>query len=77
MLPNIGILQNGALITKLLNKILTSCSLMNLDFLPPNIADFDNRIILPLITFEILGFIFSVFFLHFKHCDCVVLYLRL
>ena len=51
---------------KLLNIPLASCFLINLDFLLPHIAHFDNIIVLPLLGFETLGFIFSVCFLHFK-----------
>ena len=54
-----------------------SCFLTNLDFLVSYIAYFDNRIFLPLLVFEILGFILSVSFLHFKQYDKIVLYLRL
>ena len=51
---------------KLLNNPLASCVLLNLDFLLPHIVHFDNIIVLPLLVFEILGFMLSVFFLHFK-----------
>ena len=51
---------------KLLNDPLASCVLLNLDFLLPHIVHFDNIIVLPLLVFETLGFMLSVFFLHFK-----------
>ena len=60
--PNKGILINGVLIPKLLNNQFAYCFLMNLDFLLPHIAHFDNSIILLLLVFETLGFMFSVFF---------------
>ena len=66
ILSNNGILFNDVLIPKLLNILLASCFLINLDFLLPHIAHFDNIFILPLLAFETLGFMFSVFFLHFK-----------
>ena len=44
---------------------------MNLDFLLPHIAHFHNTIVLPLLVFETLGFMFSVFFLHFKQYDFI------
>ena len=51
---------------KALNIPLASCFLLNLDFLLPHIAHFDNIIVLPLLVLETLGFILYVFFLHFK-----------
>ena len=57
-----GILLNGVLRSELLNIPLASCFLMNLDFLLPHIAYFDNNIILQLLVCETLGFMFSVFF---------------
>ena len=46
---------------KLLNIPLASCFLINLDFLLPHIAHFDNIIVLPLLVFETTGLTFSVF----------------
>ena len=46
---------------KLLNIPLASCFLINLDFLLPHIAHFDNIIVLPLLIFETTGLTFSVF----------------
>ena len=65
--PNNGILLNGVLITKLLNNSLASCSLINLDFLPPHIAHSNNSTVLPLLDFETLEFMLSgfVFYFHF------------
>ena len=67
MSPNNGILFNGALRPKLLTIPLASCFLMNLDFLLPHIAHFDNSIILPLLVFETLKFIFCIFFHTFNN----------
>ena len=69
MSPNIGNLLKGVLIPNLLNNTFASCFLINLDFLLPHIAHFDNIIILPLLVLETCGFIFSVCFLHFQQCD--------
>ena len=63
---NNGTLLNGVLRLKLLNIPLASCFSINFDFLLPHIAHFDNIIVLSLLVFETLGFIPSVFFLHFK-----------
>ena len=65
---NIGTLLNGVLIPKLLNNPFGSWFLINLDFLLPHIAHFDN-IALPLLVLETLEFMFSVFFIHFKQYD--------
>ena len=59
-------LFHGVLRPKLLNIPPDSCFLINLDFLLPHIAYFDNIIVLPLLVFETPGFILSAFFLHFK-----------
>ena len=64
MSPNIGNLLKGVLIPNLLNNPLASCLLINLDFLLPHIAHFDNIIILPLLVLETFGFIFFVYFLN-------------
>ena len=44
--PNNGILLNGVLRPKLLNNPFAFCFLINLDFLRPHIAYFDNSIVL-------------------------------
>ena len=67
MSSNIGNLLNGVLISNLLNNPFASCFLMNLDFLLPHIAHFDNIIVPPLLVFETLGFMFSVYFLHLNN----------
>ena len=59
---NNGILLKGVLIPKLLSNSFASCSLINFDFLLPHRAHFDNTIVLPLLVFETLGFMPSVFF---------------
>ena len=60
--PKNGILHSPVLKPRLVNIPLASCFLINLDFLLPHIAHFDNIIVLPLIVFETLGLMFSVFF---------------
>ena len=60
--PNLGALFNGVLIPKLLNSRFASWFLINLDFLLPHIAHFDNIIDLLLLVLEIFGSIFLVFF---------------
>ena len=64
--PNTGILLRGVFIPTLLNIPLASCFLINFDLLLSHIAHFDNIIVLPLLVFETLGVMLSVFFLHFK-----------
>ena len=66
MSPNNGILLNSALRPKLLNIPFASCSFINLDFLLPHTAHFDNNIAVPFVVFKAFEFTFSVFFLHFK-----------
>ena len=63
------------LIPMLLNNPFTSCSLINFDFLAPHTAHFDYIIVLPLLVFETTGLVLSVFFLHFRQQDSIVLYL--
>ena len=60
--PNIGTLLNDVLTPKLLNNLFASWFLINVDFLLPHIAHFDNIVFLPLLVFETFGFMFSVFF---------------
>ena len=76
MSPNIGTSLNGVLIPNLLNSPFASWCLINLDFLLPHIAHFDNIIALPLLVLEIFGSMFSVFFLHFKQYDSKLYTLR-
>ena len=66
MSPNNGILFNGVLIPKLLNNPFASCSFMNLEFLLPHTAHFDNNKDLPFFVLNTLEFILSASFLHFK-----------
>ena len=47
MSRNNGNLLNGVLSPKLLNNHFPSCSFINLDFLLPHIAHFDDNINLP------------------------------
>ena len=54
-------LFNGVLRPTLLNIPFASCPFINLDFLLPHIAHFDNSIVLPLLVFRALGFILSVY----------------
>ena len=72
MPPNIGNLLNSFLTPNLLNNPFASQFLINLDFLLPHIAHFDNIITLPLLVLETCGFIFFVFFLHFKQYDSIL-----
>ena len=51
---------------KLLNNPLASCSFINLDFVLPHTAHFDDIIVLPFLVFNTFRSIFSVLFLHFK-----------
>ena len=60
--PSISTLLNGVLIPNLLNSPFSSWFLINLDFLQPDIAHFDNTITLPLLVLQISGSMFSVFF---------------
>ena len=45
---------------------LASCSLRNFEFLLLHTAHFDKSIIVPFLVFATLGFLFPLFFLHFK-----------
>ena len=65
MSPNIGNLLNSVFIPNLLINPFASWFLINLDFLLPNIAHFDNIITLPLLVLETCGFIFFFMFLTF------------
>ena len=70
--PNAGTLLNGVLTPKLFNSSFASWFLINLDFLLPHIAHFDNMVFLPLLVFETLGFMFPVSFLNFKQYDFIL-----
>ena len=61
---NNGILFNGVLRPKLIHIPISSCFLINLDFLRPHIAHFDNIIVLPLLVFETLGFLYFLYFFY-------------
>ena len=69
MSPNNGILPNGVLNPKLLNNPFAFCYFISLEFLLRHTAYFDDNINLPLLVFEVFGFIFSVFFLHFRQYE--------
>ena len=62
--PSTGILLNGVLIPNLLNNPFASWFLINLDFLLPHIAHFDNIIALPILVLKISGSMFSVYFFY-------------
>ena len=62
MSPNNGILLNGVLRPRILDNPFVSCSFINLDFLLPHTAHFDNNIVLPLVVFRTFRYILSVFF---------------
>ena len=72
MSPNVGNLLNGVLIPNLLNDPFAPCLLINLDFLLPHIAHFDNISTLQLLVLETYGFTFFVCFLHFKQNDPIL-----
>ena len=76
MLANNRILIDGVLVPKLLNNPLAFGSLININFLLPHTAHFNNNIVLPLVVLETLGFRLYVYFLHFKQYGSIVLYLR-
>ena len=69
--PSIGTLLNGVSIPNLLKNPFASRRLINLDFLLPHIAHFDNIMTLPLQVLETSISMFSVFFLHFKQYDSI------
>ena len=71
ILPSIGILLNGVLTPNLLNNPFASCLLINLDLLLLHISHFYNIINLPLLVLETCGFMFFVYFLHFKQYDSI------
>ena len=56
----------GVLRPKLPSIPLTSCFLINTDFLLSQVAYFNHNINLPLVCFETLGFMFPKFFVYFK-----------
>ena len=65
MSPNNGILLNCVLRPKLLNIPFASCCFINLDFLLPHTARFDDNTVLPFLvfnTFEPTIFFFFFFF---------------
>ena len=72
MSPNTGNLLNGVLIPNLFNNLFASWFLINLDYLLPHIAHFDNIITLPLLVLETCGFIFFVCFSHFKQYNSIL-----
>ena len=60
-------LRDGNFISvNLINNPLASCSLINLEFLLPQISQFDESIILLLFIFSTFDSLLSVSFLHFK-----------
>ena len=74
---NHGVLLKDIFDPKLLNILLVSCRLINLDFLLSYIANVDIAISFLLFVFEALGFLLAIgfFFLYFKQCNITVLYL--
>ena len=73
MFPINGILLKGVLIPNWLNNLLTSCSLIKLDFLLLHTAYLSKNIIFPLLVFETFGFFLFTFFLLFKQYDSIAL----
>ena len=64
--PKDRIFSSPVLKPRLVNNTFAFCFLINLAFLATHIAHLDNIIVLPLPVFKTFGFMFSVFFLHFK-----------
>ena len=62
MSPNNGIFLYGALRPKLLNNPFYSCSSINLDFLLPHTAHFNDKIAPPFLVFNSFKLTFSVSF---------------
>ena len=77
MSPNIGNLLKGVLIPNLLNNSFASCFLIDLYFLLPHIAHFDNIIILLLLTVKRVDLYFLYVFYILKNMipiyTCVLL----
>ena len=73
MLTCLGILIIDFLISKLLNSPLASFSLINFYILLLHTANFEKSIVLPFFVLATFGFLLSVFFLHFKQYDNIVL----
>ena len=69
---NNRILFNGVLRRKLLNIHFASCSFINLSFLLPHAAHFDNNMVLPFFVFITFESTFTLSFLHFKQCQDVL-----
>ena len=70
-MPNNGTLLNGVLTPKLRNSPFASWFLINLNFLLPHVAHFDNIIVLPCIFYVICIFLRphakdSILYLQFK-----------
>ena len=65
MSPNNGILLNGALRPRLLNNPFAACSFINLDFLLPHTAHFNDSIVPTFLVFKVFELTFSVFLLNF------------
>ena len=63
MSPNNETLLNAVLRPKLLNNTFASCLFMNLDFLLPHTAHFDDNIGLPFLVLTLLNLYFLYFFL--------------
>ena len=67
-------LLNGVLTPKLLNNLFASWFLINFDFLLLHVAQLGNIVVLALLVFKTLGFLFSVFFPHFKQYDFILFF---
>ena len=59
----------------LLNNPQASCFLINFDFFISLTGNFDKSITLAFLVFVTFGFLYSVFFLHFKQEDNNVSYI--
>ena len=71
-MPNREISLKDVFIPKLRNNALASRSLINFDILLSHTSHFYQNVTLPFFVLTSLGFLLSVFFLHFKQNDRTV-----
>ena len=74
MAPNNAILFNGVLIPKLLSNPFSCCSLINFDFLLPDIAHSDKIIVLPWLFLKLWDLCFQYFFYTLNNMITLFLY---
>ena len=70
-----GILSSPVLKPRLVNIPFASCFLINLHFLLPHIAHFENFIVLPLLVFETTGLMFSVYSFYTSNNNMTLFYI--